>query len=180
MEEIEFYISESAFYKILNIINDTNSLFFNEISKKAQDCHEDSLSDNFIIGNGNVEDDWVEPNIEDINFGFDKESLSVDSYIEKNEKNESNYKKYFKISVGGGGCAGFSYSFDLVNKKKYDDIELCIKSGEEEVNVLIDGMGIDLLSGSYLDYQASMMNSKFVITNPNACSSCSCGSSFGV
>lgn len=87
---------------------------------------------------------------------------------------------FFKISVIGGGCAGFSYDFSIVNQKSENDVEIPIATEDNEINLLIDGMSVHLLSGCYLDYEVSLVGSKFKLENPNACANCSCGSSFGI
>lgn len=107
---------------------------------------------------------------------------SKDSASSKPSENGSSYinNTFFKISVIGGGCAGFSYDFSIVNQKNENDVEIPIATEESEINLLIDGMSVHLLSGCYLDYEVSLVGSKFKLENPNACANCSCGSSFGI
>ena len=84
--------------------------------------------------------------------------------------------KYFRISVNGGGCQGFSYSFKFDNKIKDDDKILNF----ENVKVLIDETSLGFIEGSKLDFVEDMIGSYFKITNPNATSTCGCGTSFSI
>ena len=79
-----------------------------------------------------------------------------------------------KISVLGGGCAGFSYQFDLV--KELDKGDLLLE--ENGAKVLIDEVSIPYLEGSIIDYKNDLIGQSFEIKNPNATSSCGCGTSF--
>jgi len=83
---------------------------------------------------------------------------------------------YFRITVLGGGCAGFQYKFDFDNNKKDDDI--LIK--EKEINVVIDETSMELIQNSKIDYVHELIGSSFKITNPQASSSCGCGTSFSI
>ena len=84
--------------------------------------------------------------------------------------------KFFRITVLGGGCAGFQYKFDFGNIKEKDDI--LIKTSE--VGILIDNTSIDFIKGSKIDYVNELIGSSFKITNPQASSSCGCGTSFSI
>lgn len=77
---------------------------------------------------------------------------------------------YLRISVQGGGCSGFNYVFDFAQTKNEDDFEIG--------RVLVDSMSMQYLSGATVDYVEDLMGSQFVIQNPNAQSTCGCGSSF--
>ena len=85
-------------------------------------------------------------------------------------KNES--KKYFRISVKGGGCSGFKYNFSFDNSSSKDDIFFN--------NAVIDKTSLDIINGSIIDFKVEMIGESFVINNPNASSSCGCGLSFSV
>jgi len=84
--------------------------------------------------------------------------------------------KYFRITVLGGGCAGFQYKFDFENSKNNDDI--LIKN--EKINILIDGTSMELIQNSKIDYVDELIGSSFKVTNPQASSSCGCGTSFSI
>ena len=83
---------------------------------------------------------------------------------------------YFRITVLGGGCAGFQYKFDFDNKKNNDDI--LIKTNK--ISVLIDKISLGLINGSKIDYVNELIGSSFKVTNPKATSSCGCGTSFSL
>ena len=84
--------------------------------------------------------------------------------------------KYFRIVVLGGGCAGFQYKFEFDNSKKEHDIII----ETSKVNVLIDDISLKLIKGSKIDYVNELIGSSFKISNPQASSSCGCGTSFSV
>lgn len=108
----------------------------------------------------------------------------MDNIIEVTEKAQKHIKKilvsensnFFRITVLGGGCAGFQYQFDFSNEPNEDDIVINYKSA----NVLIDKTSIDLIKGSKIDYVDELIGSSFKISNPLASSSCGCGTSFSI
>ena len=83
---------------------------------------------------------------------------------------------YFRITVLGGGCSGFQYKFDFENFKNEDDILI----EEEKINVVIDENSMELIQNSTIDYVHELIGSSFKITNPQASSSCGCGTSFSI
>jgi iron-sulfur cluster insertion protein len=85
---------------------------------------------------------------------------------------DENKEPYIRISVQGGGCSGFQYVFDFEQNKAEDDFEI---SG-----VLVDGMSMMYLDGATIDYVEDLMGASFHINNPNAQTTCGCGSSFAV
>ena len=84
--------------------------------------------------------------------------------------------KYFRITVLGGGCAGFQYKFDFENLKNDDDILI----HNEKIDVIIDETSMELIQNSKIDYVQELIGSSFKITNPQATSSCGCGTSFSI
>lgn len=78
--------------------------------------------------------------------------------------------------VQGGGCSGFSYGFTFDLEQNEDDFEFPL----DEVKVLVDAMSMQYLQGATIDYKEELMGSSFTIKNPNATTTCGCGSSFGV
>ena len=84
--------------------------------------------------------------------------------------------KYFRITVLGGGCAGFQYKFDFENLKNQDDILI----HNEKIDVIIDETSMELIQNSKIDYVTELIGSSFKITNPQATSSCGCGTSFSI
>jgi iron-sulfur cluster insertion protein len=81
-----------------------------------------------------------------------------------------------RVAVSGGGCSGFQYGFSIDDVRREDDREF----GRDGIGVLIDEMSLELLNGSELDFVEDLIGSYFVIKNPNAASTCGCGSSFSV
>ena len=81
-------------------------------------------------------------------------------------------KKYFRISVQGGGCSGFKYNFGFDDKIQKDDI-LFDKT-------IIDKESLNIIDGSTVDFKKEMIGESFSINNPKATSSCGCGLSFSV
>ena len=79
-----------------------------------------------------------------------------------------------RVFVQGGGCSGFQYGFTFDEVKNEDDTAM-EKNG---VTLLIDSMSYQYLVGAEIDYQESLEGAQFVIKNPNASSTCGCGSSF--
>ncbi len=86
--------------------------------------------------------------------------------------NEDQLKKFFRISVKGGGCSGFKYDFSFDNKVDNKDIVFG--------KAVIDKTSLDIISGSTIDFKKEMIGDSFVINNPKASSSCGCGLSFSV
>ena len=89
---------------------------------------------------------------------------------------DSQPNKFLRIYVEGGGCSGMRYGFDLEEFANEDDFSLELKG----VNLLIDGMSMSYLNGAEVDYKEDLIGSSFSINNPNAETSCGCGSSFSV
>tara|TARA_B100000686_G_C16666061_1_gene903656 strand:- start:422 stop:748 length:327 start_codon:yes stop_codon:yes gene_type:complete len=84
--------------------------------------------------------------------------------------------KYFRITVLGGGCAGFQYKFNIDKIKNDDDILF----DTQKISLIIDSTSLDLIKGSKIDYVKELIGSSFKITNPQASSSCGCGTSFSM
>ena len=89
---------------------------------------------------------------------------------------EGNPKLALRTFVQGGGCSGFSYGFTLEEEQAEDDFEFPIGSHK----VLVDAMSMQYLAGAEIDYKDELMGASFTIKNPNATTTCGCGSSFGV
>jgi iron-sulfur cluster insertion protein len=89
---------------------------------------------------------------------------------------ENNSNANLRTFVQGGGCSGFSYGFTFDEEVNEDDFEFPLGDSK----VLVDAMSMQYLQGSTIDYVESVMGSQFSITNPNAQTTCGCGSSFSV
>jgi iron-sulfur cluster insertion protein len=81
-----------------------------------------------------------------------------------------------RVTVSGGGCSGFQYGFSLDDQCNDDD-RLFERNG---VGVVIDEVSLDLLKGSEIDFVEDLIGSYFAVKNPNASSTCGCGSSFSI
>ncbi len=81
-----------------------------------------------------------------------------------------------RVFVSGGGCSGFQYGFTFEEEVNDDDTQV----QKDTVTLLIDPMSLQYLMGAEIDYQDNLQGSQFVIRNPQATSTCGCGSSFSV
>jgi iron-sulfur cluster insertion protein len=90
------------------------------------------------------------------------------------EENNPNAK--LRVFVQGGGCSGFQYGFTLDEAKNEDDFDFAY----DNVTVLVDAMSMQYLQNANIRWDESDMGSSFVIDNPQAQSTCGCGSSFSV
>ena len=89
---------------------------------------------------------------------------------------ENNPNLALRTFVQGGGCSGFSYGFTFDEEVNEDDFQIPFGSSK----VLVDAMSMQYLQGATIDYKEELMGSSFTIKNPNATTTCGCGSSFGV
>ena len=81
-----------------------------------------------------------------------------------------------RLGVDGGGCAGFTYKFELAEAPEPDDTV----AETDGVKLVVDSVSLDLVSGSAVDFVEDLGGAAFRVTNPNAASGCGCGSSFSV
>jgi len=81
-----------------------------------------------------------------------------------------------RISVSGGGCSGFQYSFDLDASRLPDDLVV----ERDGAVVLIDSVSLPFVSGSEIDFVEDLIGQSFQVHNPNATASCGCGTSFSI
>lgn len=89
---------------------------------------------------------------------------------------ENNPSLKLRVFVQGGGCSGFSYGFTLDDAEQDDDFSLEF----EGIKILVDSMSGQYLQGATIDFKDELMGSSFTINNPNAQTTCGCGSSFSV
>jgi iron-sulfur cluster insertion protein len=89
---------------------------------------------------------------------------------------EGNPNLALRTFVQGGGCSGFSYGFTLDEVQNEDDFAIPL----DEFKILVDSMSMQYLTGAEIDYKEDLHGSQFVIKNPNATTTCGCGSSFSV
>ena len=81
-----------------------------------------------------------------------------------------------RVAVEGGGCSGFQYGFSFDEERSEDDLAL----QRDGVTLLVDPLSLQYLMGAEVDYRENLQGAQFVIRNPNAKSTCGCGSSFTV
>ena len=98
------------------------------------------------------------------------------SRIKEVNKKKNHEKCFFRISIDGGGCQGFSYKFYFEDKISEDDKVFDFN----EVKILVDKTSLEIISGSKIDFVSDMMGSYFKIENPKASSTCGCGTSFSI
>lgn len=85
-------------------------------------------------------------------------------------------KKVLRLTVDSGGCSGFQYKFDLAEAPHENDLLFTY----EGATLAVDEISFELVKGATVDYIQELIGSAFVIKNPNASSSCGCGSSFSI
>lgn len=83
---------------------------------------------------------------------------------------------FLSIEVNAGGCAGFTYTLNLVDAPQEDQMILTC----DGISLLLDDTSLDMLKGSTLDFATSLMGEAFSLKNPSATSSCGCGTSFSI
>ena len=89
---------------------------------------------------------------------------------------EDNPELMLRVFISGGGCSGFQYGFTFDEAQL--DGDLAVQNGG--VTLLVDPMSVQYLQGAEIDYKEDLEGSRFVIRNPNATTTCGCGSSFSV
>ena len=105
------------------------------------------------------------------------EMTFTDSAINKIKEvmsEENNSKLALRVFVSGGGCSGFQYGFTLDEEVNEDDFTI----EKDGVKIFVDAMSYQYLAGATVDYKEDLTGAQFTITNPNATSTCGCGSSF--
>lgn len=102
----------------------------------------------------------------------DAAAAKVKSLIEE----EENDSLMLRVFVTGGGCSGFSYGFTFDEHRNDDDTAV----ENAGVTLLVDPMSYQYLAGAIVDYKEGLQGSQFSIKNPNATTTCGCGSSFSV
>lgn len=101
---------------------------------------------------------------------------NVDTRIASLLQEEGNPNLKLRVFVQGGGCSGMQYGFALEEEQNEDDFVI----EQQGVKYLVDAMSMQYLQGATIDFKEDFEGSNFVIQNPNAETSCGCGSSFSV
>lgn len=91
-------------------------------------------------------------------------------------REEANPNLKLRVFVSGGGCSGFQYGFTFDEKVEEGDTQV----NKDGVTLVIDPMSIQYLAGAEIDYREDIEGAQFVIRNPNATTTCGCGSSFSM
>jgi len=89
---------------------------------------------------------------------------------------ERNPELKLRVYISGGGCSGFQYGFSFDEERAEDDIAV----DNDGMTLLIDPLSFQYLMGAEVDYSESLQGAQFVIRNPNASTTCGCGSSFSI
>ncbi len=113
-------------------------------------------------------------NIEIAPFGLTETAAAKISKLLIDEGEPQN--TFMRVAVEGGGCSGFQYTFKFDTQKNDDDL-VFEKNG---IEVVVDEVSLELVHGGTLDYVEELIGSYFQVTNPNASSSCGCGTSFSI
>ncbi len=119
----------------------------------------------------------ISPTSSDIRF-----SVSAADKVAALIKEEDNSNLNLRVSISGGGCSGFQYGFSFDDQINDDDtiIEQQCSDGESSVKLLIDSMSYQYLNDAEIDFTQGIQGEQFVIRNPNAKTTCGCGSSFSM
>lgn len=119
----------------------------------------------------------ISPTSSDIRF-----SVSAADKVAELIKEEENSNLNLRVSITGGGCSGFQYGFSFDEEINEDDtiIEQHCSDGQSSVKLLIDSMSYQYLHDAEIDYTQGIQGEQFVIRNPNAKTTCGCGSSFSM
>ena len=96
--------------------------------------------------------------------------------VKRLKEEEGNDDLMLRLYITGGGCSGFSYGFSFDEKAKDGDTHI----EKEGVTLLVDPLSIQYLMGAEVDYTEGLQGSRFIVQNPNAQTTCGCGSSFSV
>jgi len=105
----------------------------------------------------------------------EKARKEITTIIKDNTKLEENEQTYLRVGVKGGGCSGFSYILDLTGDLNNGDQ---IVSEQDDIKVICDSKSLLYIGGTEIDFRDEVMGRGFVFENPNASTTCGCGSSF--
>lgn len=103
-------------------------------------------------------------------------SHSAASKVRELIQEEGNDSLALRVYIQGGGCSGFQYGFEFDENRAEDDLAV----DTDGVTLLVDPLSLQYLMGAEVDYSENLQGAQFVIRNPNAKTTCGCGSSFSV
>lgn len=98
-----------------------------------------------------------------------------DLITEANEENLS-----LRVSILGGGCSGFQYSFMFEENIQEDDFVTSKLVNEKKINLIVDPISLQYLNGATIDFKSDLQGEMFIVNNPQATTTCGCGSSFSI
>lgn len=101
---------------------------------------------------------------------------SAANKVRRLREEEGDDSLMLRVYVTGGGCSGFSYGFNFANEINEDDANF----ENEDVTLVVDSLSYQYLQGSTIDYTEGLEGARFVVQNPNATTTCGCGSSFSI
>jgi iron-sulfur cluster insertion protein len=105
-----------------------------------------------------------------------KVSSSAVNRINELLATKNNSDLMLRVFIQGGGCSGFQYGFQFDENQQEDDISV----EHDGIKLLVDMLSLQYLSGAEIDYKDDLMGSRFLVNNPNASTTCGCGSSFSI
>lgn len=91
---------------------------------------------------------------------------------------QNTQKPHFRVQIKGGGCSGFEYVFGIDDTVREQDFCQYIENSENSFMLLVDAISFQYIEDANIDYVSDAKGARFVVSNPNAQLSCSCGSSF--
>lgn len=114
-----------------------------------------------------------------------KVTASAANKVYKLMEEEGDLKLKLRVSITGGGCSGYQYHFAFVVQKEEDDMEISSSAHHEnecigQICVVVDPISLQYLAGAEIDYAEDAEGERFIIRNPNASTTCGCGSSFSM
>ncbi len=101
---------------------------------------------------------------------------SAANKLRRLKASEGNDALMLRVYVTGGGCSGFSYGFDFAETLDDDDATF-VNAGE---TLVVDSLSFPYLDGATIDYIEGLQGARFIVDNPNATTTCGCGSSFSI
>ena len=107
-------------------------------------------------------------------FGLTRNAATQIAKLLSNETKSED--KFMRVAVEGGGCSGFQYIFNFDTQKSNDDHSF----EKDGIVIIVDNISLELIKGGVLDYVEELIGSYFQVVNPNASSSCGCGTSFSI
>lgn len=109
-------------------------------------------------------------------------SVSAADKVAELIKEEDNFNLNLRVFITGGGCSGFQYGFSFDEQINEDDtvVEQHCSKGDTSVKLLVDSMSYQYLHDAEIDYVKGIQGEQFIIRNPNAKTTCGCGSSFSM